>query len=209
MAISSETQLHSADRPAAAGGWLARLVRRRVIISLLLFTSLVLLDMFVLAVRPRDIFDWRDPGTVLGEVLVLVGLAIRSWAAGTLAKCKSLIRIGPYALVRNPLYVGSFLMMFGFCTLVHDWQSIWFVIGPIAALYWLAVRHEETRLAQWFPHDWPLYAARTPRFVPLRWSTAALHGWSGALWLRNREYRALLWSAISLAGLVAWRGLAA
>ncbi|HUE69350.1 MAG TPA: methyltransferase [Pirellulaceae bacterium] len=209
MAIFSETQLHSADRPAVAGGSLAWLVRRRVIISLLLFTSLVLLDMFVLAVRPRDIFDWRDPGTVLGELLVLLGLAIRSWAAGTLAKCKSLIRTGPYAVVRNPLYVGSFLMMFGFCTLVHDWQTIWFVVGPIAALYWLAVRHEEAKLAELFPHDWPAYAAGTPRFVPLRWPAAAWRGWSGALWLRNREYRALLWSAISLAGLVAWRGLAA
>lgn len=208
MAISSETQLTAADRPAAAGGSLAWLVRRRVIISLLLFTSLVLLDMFVLSVRPRDIFDWRDPGTVFGEILVVIGLAIRSWAAGTLAKCKSLIRVGPYALVRNPLYVGSFLMMFGFCALVQDWQTIWFVVGPVAAVYWLAVRHEESKLAQWFPHDWADYMASTPRFVPLRWSAAAWHGWSGALWLRNREYRTLLWSAVSLAGLIAWRNLA-
>jgi protein-S-isoprenylcysteine O-methyltransferase Ste14 len=181
------------------------LARRRVIISLSLFTALVLLDMFVLGVRPRDIFNWRDPGTVLGLLMVILGLAIRSWAAGTLAKCQTLVRVGPYALVRNPLYVGSFLMMFGFCTLVHDWQSIWFVIGPIAAMYWLVVRHEEQRLAQWFPRDWSGYAASTPRFVPRSWPAAAWQGWSWSLWLRNREFRAVTWSAISLAGLVAWR----
>lgn len=188
--------------------WQARLAQRRVAISLMLFTTLVLADMFLLGVRPRDIFNWSDPGTILGEVLVLAGLSIRSWAAGTLAKCKSLIHVGPYALVRNPLYVGSFLMMFGFCALVHDWQSIWFIVGPIAAVYWLQVRQEETNLAQWFPAQWPPYAASTPRFVPRRWTAAALHGWSLRLWAYNREYQALLASAAGMAGLAIWRAVA-
>jgi protein-S-isoprenylcysteine O-methyltransferase Ste14 len=207
MAVSSGTQHHKSDS-AAGVDWLAWLVKRRLIITLLLFTSLVLLDMFVLQVRPRNILDWSDPGTIAGELLVLLGLAIRTWAAGTLAKCQSLIRTGPYALVRNPLYVGTFLMMFGFCTLVHDWQSIWFVIGPIAAMYALVVRHEESRLARWFPHDWAAYVSSTPRFLPRRWSAAALSGWSLGLWLRNREYQVLFWSAVALPGLMTWRYLA-
>src|SRR5688572_25833201 len=125
MLITSSTRQHSVDGVHSIERYLTWLVRRRVIISLTLFTALVLMEMFVLAVRPRDIFDWRDPWTVLGELLVLSGLAIRSWAAGTLAKCKSLIRVGPYALARNPLYIGTFLMIVGFCTLVGDWHAAW------------------------------------------------------------------------------------
>ncbi len=209
MAVTTGTRAVTSTpaRPAGAD-WQSWLVKRRVAISLILFTTLVLLDMFLLKVQPRDVLNFRDPGTVIGELLVLFGLAIRTWSAGTLAKCKSLIRLGPYALVRNPLYVGSFLMMFGFCLLVHDWQSIWFIVGPIAAVYWLVVRHEEKKLAMWFPEDWPAYAAATPRFLPRRWSSAAVQGWSLSLWFRNLEYRALLWSVISLAGLIAWRALA-
>ena len=202
------SSLAAASLPKNNGSFASWLARRRVIISLLLFTSLLLLDIFALQVRPRDIFDWRDPGTSLGELLLLAGLAIRSWAAGTLAKSQSLIRIGPYALVRNPLYLGSFLMMFGFCLLVHDWQSIWFIVGPIAAMYALVVRHEEAKLAQSFPHDWPAYAAATPRYLPRRWSAAALRGWTVKRWLANREQRTLIWSAIGLVGLMIWRRLA-
>ena len=205
MASSS---LIAAPLPASGRSFVSWLAKRRVVVSLVVFTSLLLLDIFVLAVRPRSVLDWRDPGTVLSEVLLLAGLALRSWAAGTLAKCQSLIRVGPYALLRNPLYLGSFLMMFGFCLLIQDGQSIWIVVGPIAAMYWLVVRDEESRLARWFPRDWPAYAESTPRFLPRRWSAAACRGWSVRLWLRNGEHRTLLWSAIGLGGLVAWRSIA-
>jgi protein-S-isoprenylcysteine O-methyltransferase Ste14 len=180
-------------------------LRRRIPLSLTLFTALVVVDMFVLGVRPRSLWNWHDAGTVAGELLVVIGLAIRSWAAGTLVKTTSLIVAGPYALVRNPLYVGSFLMMFGFCLLVHDWQSIWFIVGPVAALYWLQVRQEEARLAACFADQWPAYAATTPRFVPRRWTSQALRGWSVNNWVRNREYQAVWATAVALAGLAAWR----
>lgn len=197
---------HSASLPPAPA-WRNWLIRRRVAISLTVFTSLVLLDMFLLGIRPRNIFDWSDPGTIVGELLVAIGLAIRSWAAGVLHKSKRLVQQGPYALIRNPLYVGSFCMMLGFCTLVQDSLSIWFVIGPVAALYWLQIRHEEGRLAVWFPGDWPAYAARTPRFLPRVLSRDATTGWTPARWLHNREYKPLLSSLVAFAGLYIWRVL--
>lgn len=187
--------------------WQKWLARRRVAISLVVFTSLVVADMFLLGVRPRDIFDWSDAGTVLGELLLAAGLAIRSWAAGTLHKSQRLVRQGPYALVRHPLYIGSFCMMIGFCALVQDSQSIWFIIGPVALLYWFQVRFEEARLAHWFAADWPGYAAVTGRFLPRRFTRDAFRGWTLSRWLHNREYRAVLYSLLSLAGLAIWRAL--
>ena len=101
-------------------GRLAWFVRRRVAISVVLFTALVFLDMFVFQSRPRDIWQWSDPLVAVSELLILVGLLIRSWAAGTLRKKKHLATTGPYAWIRNPLYAGSFLMMAGFAALVQD-----------------------------------------------------------------------------------------
>ena len=49
----------------------------------------------------------------IGGLLAFAGGTIRIWAAGHIEKGKSLAQGGPYALTRNPLYLGSFLMALG------------------------------------------------------------------------------------------------
>ena len=44
----------------------------------------------------------------IGSAFVVLGLAIRAWAAGQLQKDKQLTTSGPYSHTRNPLYLGSF-----------------------------------------------------------------------------------------------------
>jgi protein-S-isoprenylcysteine O-methyltransferase Ste14 len=194
-----------AARPTPWRRLIQILVRRRVPISAVLFVSLVLLDIFVFRNRPRDIFALTSPLVVLAELLILAGLAIRAWAAGTLRKQRTLATSGPYAWVRHPLYVGSFLMMVGFCTLVRDPLTIWIVIGPVAWLYWHAVRSEELTMHKLFPHQWPHYSAAVPRFVPRRLMLPRAADWSLSQWLSNSEYQALLGSAAALAGLKLWQ----
>src|SRR5262245_42939386 len=104
----------TASGPARLTPWrrlVQLLVNRRVAISAVLFFSLVLLDILVFRNRPRDVLDLTSLPVVVAEILILAGVAIRAWAAGTLRKQKSLAISGPYAWVRHPLYVGSFLMM--------------------------------------------------------------------------------------------------
>jgi protein-S-isoprenylcysteine O-methyltransferase Ste14 len=149
------------------------------------------------------VFNPTDPFAVTGVLLVLAGLLVRSWAAGTLRKYRQLITTGPYAIVRNPLYVGSFLMMGGFCTLLGDWLTLVLVMAPMIVLYWLAVRDEEQGLAQVFPDQWAAYAARVPRFVP-RLTLPTREGWSILQWRRNHEFNAWIGAAVALAGLRAW-----
>src|SRR5262249_6494784 len=48
-------------------------------------------------------------------MIVEVGCLIRAWAAGYLLKGKRVAVGGPYAFVRNPLYIGSFIIGIGFC----------------------------------------------------------------------------------------------
>jgi protein-S-isoprenylcysteine O-methyltransferase Ste14 len=194
-----------AARPTLLRRLIHFLVGRRVAVSLVLFISLVLLDIFVIDNHPRDVLSWSDPLVVLSELLIFAGLALRSWAAGTLRKRRELATSGPYAWIRNPLYAGSLMMMVGFCTLVKDPQSIWIVIGPVAWLYWHAVRSEERHLARLFPDAWPAYAAAVPRFIPRRLIRPRASEWSLSQWLHNAEYQAWLGSAAAIVGIKLWQ----
>jgi protein-S-isoprenylcysteine O-methyltransferase Ste14 len=190
-----------AKRPGALAVWL---VGRRVAVSIVLIVVLVALDLLVFRNRPRDVLQLADPLVALSELLILAGLIIRSWAAGTLRKKKQLATSGPYAWIRNPLYAGSFLMMLGFGTLMHDPLTLWVVIGPVAWLYWQAVLSEERHMASIFPDEWPQYAAKVPRFIPLRLIRPRAGEWSLAQWRHNLEYQAWLGSALALVGLRLW-----
>jgi len=181
------------------------LVDRRVPISVALFATVVGLDALVFHSQPRDLFNFADPLVVPALLLIVAGLAVRSWAAGTLRKRQQLATTGPYAWVRNPLYAGSFLMMVGFAALMQNALTLWIVVGPIAWLYWQAVQCEERHLNRLFPETWPQYAAHVPRFVPRRLKLPLFADWSPAQWLRNSEYQACIGSALALAGIQLWQ----
>jgi protein-S-isoprenylcysteine O-methyltransferase Ste14 len=178
------------------------LVRRRILLSAILFAALVAVDL-ARGVKPLDLF--HDPLGVLSGFVILAGLALRSWAVGILHKNKQLTTSGPYRLIRNPLYAGSFLMMFGFCALLNNPRDVWFILGPVVLLYVATVRHEERQLARLFPEAWPAYAKSTPRFIPrlARGDLRAL--WRAAQWMRSREYQALCATLAALAAIKAWQ----
>ena len=49
------------------------------------------------------------------------GLALRAYASGYVTKNTELTTTGPYAYTRNPLYLGSMLIAFGFAVAAHSW----------------------------------------------------------------------------------------
>ncbi|MBA4019126.1 MAG: hypothetical protein C0483_18320 [Pirellula sp.] len=140
-----------------------------------------------------------------GIGFVLLGLFIRSWAAGVLRKGKSLATHGPYSLVRHPLYLGSGLMMLGFCHLTCDPLFYVPMLGAMVIIYCNTMRCEERRLAEHFPEAWPNYAARTPMLLPWKPMRFASEHWTLAQWKKNREYQAAATVLISLALLGVWR----
>src|SRR5262245_1557193 len=188
----------------AAQRFIHLLVHRRVPISLLLFSAIVALDLFVFRTRPRNLLNFADPLAISGVLLVLVGLAVRSWAAGTLRKRRELATTGAYAWIRHPLYFGSFLMMVGFGTLMQNPLTLLAVIGPVAWIYWQAVKSEERQIAELFPLDWPTYAAKVPRLIPRRIVVPRFADWSLAQWRHNSEYQAWIGSALALVGIQLW-----
>src|SRR3954471_454625 len=142
---------------------LAFLVHRRVPLTAILFVLLLTEDVWN-HTNPLNLANLTDYKVLLGLGLVFGGLALRSWAAGTLHKRTELTMSGPYGMVRHPLYIGSFMMMVGFCQLIDDSENIWFVMGPVLALYVYRAIHEERFLAAEFPNHWTEFARKVPRF---------------------------------------------
>ena len=98
---------------------------------------------------------------------------------------------GPYGLVRHPLYIGSFMMMVGFCQLIDDAENIWFVSRPGSRDFTSTALNEEKTLAAAFPDQWPEFAATRCRVSSLRRLPKQLFStWSLKQWIKNREYQA-------------------
>lgn len=98
--------------------------------------------------------------------LIIIGLFIRIWAAGVLHKNRTVTRTGPYAYVRNPLYLGSFLLGIGFCFLTH---KLWIVLlGLIIFLvvYGFTIYSEERELSNMFGDDYREYKKLVPSLIP-------------------------------------------
>lgn len=173
------------------------LVDWRVVLSTILFIGMIAEDA-IAGRRPRSWLGGDSAG-IVGVVLVILGVAVRSWSAGVLRKGKGLAVAGPYSLCRHPLYLGSALMMFGFCLLLGEWQNWLYICGPIAFLYWLTIGKEEERIASQYAVDWPEYEARVPRLIPWRPDRYAPVAWTAAQWIHNHEYRAVTGALAGLA----------
>jgi len=107
-------------------------------------------------------------------VLTAAGEALRLWAVhhiGVISRTRSgrlgpLIDSGPFALVRNPLYIGNILLWVGFTVTA---RLVW--LAPIVAVllaleYHAIVRWEEQLLESRYGAEYVDYASRVPRWIP-------------------------------------------
>lgn len=128
----------------------------------------------------------------VGGAVGAIGLAIRAWAAGHLAKNERLATSGPYAHVRNPLYIGTLLTGVGLA-IAGAHLAIGVAVVAFFLLFYLPVMgEEESHLAKILP-GYDEYRRRVPRLWPTlapRYSGGP--SFSSALYVKNREYQALL-----------------
>lgn len=129
----------------------------------------------------------------------MLGLGLRAWAAGHLAKDQQLATGGPFAYVRNPLYAGTLIAALGIMIASRS-----AVLGLVFALvfvlaYLPAIELEEQHLGEIFP-KYAEYAAAVRRFLPSgKWAgTGGRFSWPQ--YRRNEEYKAL----IGFAAAAAW-----
>ncbi len=115
---------------------------------------------------PFDL-DEINAWVVLGLILVITGTGIRFAALGSIRKHEDLATRGVYSLCRHPLYLGSVLMAFGFCTLLDDWDNFLIIAGYFLTFYPLNIVWEEIRLSETFGEQHAAYCAATPLLLPL------------------------------------------
>jgi len=140
-------------------------------------------------------FAWLSRPTVLSLAIGLpvgvLGLAIRAWAAGHLEKNRSLACTGPYARVRNPLYIGTLITAAGFVIASRRWWLAALFGAVFFFVYLPVIELEEQHLRSLFP-EYAQYAARVPALVPGRGLAGDRRPFRWALYLRNEEYQAAL-----------------
>jgi protein-S-isoprenylcysteine O-methyltransferase Ste14 len=148
--------------------------------------------------------SWLSLG--LGLIGILPGLLIRALASGHVHKNEALATSGPYAYTRNPLYLGSLIMAIGFAVAARSWWVGAALVVFFIAIYVPVIRDEEAFLRYKFP-EFEEYARRVPRMWPRLTAQSGINGDSmagfwWALYLKHREYNALLGAAAIMAGLI-------
>jgi protein-S-isoprenylcysteine O-methyltransferase Ste14 len=157
-------------------------------------------------------FLWLSAPTpdslMTGLPVALAGLALRAWAAGHLEKNQTLAQSGPYAHLRNPLYLGTLAVAAGFAIASKKWELGVLFAVVFGLIYLPVVELEEQHLRKLFP-SYEEYARRVPKLLPLMVGAALgppkHFRWN--LYRRNREYEALAGFLVGTA-LLAWKALA-
>ncbi len=117
----------------------------------------------------------------LGLPLAVAGELVRCWAVGysgvttrhDVVTAPKLATGGPYAYVRNPLYLGNFLTAAGFAIAFTGKNSrrarralVAGSLAAMAAVYATIVPHEEAFLRSQFGEEFERYCEGVPRIVP-------------------------------------------
>jgi hypothetical protein len=127
-------------------------------------------------------------------VLVLPGLALRAYSAGYIRKNTELTQTGPYAYTRNPLYLGSLLMVVGFGFAAGSWSMSTLLTAVFLTIYLPTIAAEEQHLRTTFA-GFDAYAARVPRLLPRLSAASGPEGataFSAERYRAHREYNALI-----------------
>jgi protein-S-isoprenylcysteine O-methyltransferase Ste14 len=120
-----------------------------------------------------------SPASLLaGLALALLGEGLRIWAVrhaggatrttGMPGAGAELITHGPFAYVRNPLYLGNFILSLGLCVMAWAWMPwmLFLFIALFGVQYSLIVSLEEERLRRHFGQIYEEYLRAVPRFIP-------------------------------------------
>ncbi|MGH9729765.1 MAG: methyltransferase family protein [Candidatus Acidiferrales bacterium] len=112
---------------------------------------------------------------ITGAVLTALGMALAIWARQylgrnwsgtvTLKKDHELIRTGPYARIRHPIYTGFQVALTGTALVIGEWRAIVALVIVLAAHFFKA-RKEEAWLAREFGPAFDEHRAHTGMFLP-------------------------------------------
>jgi protein-S-isoprenylcysteine O-methyltransferase Ste14 len=155
----------------------------------------------------------------VGIVCALAGAWLRTWGAAYLGvevvqdptlRADAVVAQGPYAYMRNPLYVGGWLGLLALAMLMPVSGAV-FVLAVIGALMVHTILREEAHLRGQLGAAYAEYCARVPRLVPaLRRRGAAEPGTvsPGTIsphWGRAAAAEIFMWGVAASFAALGWR----
>ena len=157
---------------------------------------------------------WRSRGPASplwlpgGLLLCAAGQALRAWVLGQVPDgtsgqneklmAASLNTAGPYALTRNPLYLGNLGITLGLCLVAHDLRLLLAVALLFALQYRAIIAAEERFLRERFGAAYEEWCARVPRFWPRPAAVPSPRPWDWRRALRKEHNPAAAWAAIAI-----------
>ena len=157
---------------------------------------------------------WRSRGPAsplwlaAGLALCVAGQALRAWVLGQVPDgtsgqnekliATSLNTTGPYALTRNPLYLGNLGIALGLCLMAHDVWLLSIVALLFAVQYRVIIAAEERFLRDRFGAEYDAWSARVPRFWPRLANARSSRPWDFRRALRKEHNPAAAWMCIAL-----------
>jgi len=104
----------------------------------------------------------------VGLILVVLGAFGRLWASMYVSgyKNRDLVTQGPYSVVRNPLYLFSFIGATGIAFSSGSLLIVAMIVVAFVFYYRLVVAREEADLASNHAASFTQYSMSTPRFIP-------------------------------------------
>lgn len=179
-------------------------------------TRIVLAWAFAVALglSSKDYPEWP------GILVCFAGASLRFWASGYLRKDSRPAVGGPYAFVRNPLYLGTYLMAVGTALATRNLWLFLVITLLFAGVYHFIILDEEEKLDRIFGEPYSRYREAVPRFFPRLWPPLfparptslglvnpdlSHRKYSWELSLKNKAYEAYA----SFAGLIGFEALIA
>ncbi|MBI5193078.1 MAG: isoprenylcysteine carboxylmethyltransferase family protein [Nitrospirae bacterium] len=103
---------------------------------------------------------------ILGVPVIFIGEAIRTWASGIIKKGKEIANHGPYAVTRNPLYLGTFFIGAGFSLMSNNYVIMILFLIIFLFVYTFTIKNEEKELTKIFGPAYLNYKNSVPVFFP-------------------------------------------
>lgn len=141
-----------------------------------------------------------------GLFYIIAGMLIRLWSNGYAIKNDKLSTCGPYAFVRNPLYLGTFLIAIGFVIVLKS-EKVWleWVVGglfmlALSLLYYRTIKCEQAMLSAKFGDAYRDYCQKVPAIIPCLVPYSKGEKWPFSLQklINSKEHKPVFWIFILL-----------
>jgi protein-S-isoprenylcysteine O-methyltransferase Ste14 len=130
--------------------------------------AIILFSSYLLPGRRNGILDYALD--TIGIALILFGFLFRISARGYKEEksdnSDTLVKDGPYAIIRNPMYLGTFMIGAGVVMMLLELWFIFLFVGIFLLIYIPQIKKEEVMLLKKFGQEYKEYCKITPKYFP-------------------------------------------